>query len=286
MIASTLAANAEDVSGHGDLAKGPWLSKNHHKVFGKAGGAPVYFSSNVGSWLIELLNKRAAPSLDIYEFGVYTGTRMREFARKVRGFGRMWGFDSFTGFPDETQGVWTPNKHWAQGGNSASDAMRLWDKEQLFRKLRARIGYEKTVFIAGYYNESLSPQLRAQRPFAPALIVDLDCDLYVSTVQALRWVFASGLVLPGITLFRYDDWPVNATQVTARDRNRYRKLGRKPPPEVWGQMKSHIDVTGEFQIEWRRLSRNVFQVASLGQRATSALDASSSEASCLTKPCW
>eukprot|EP00966_Prymnesium_polylepis_P024512 564690-Prymnesium_polylepis.3 len=40
-----------------------------------------------------------------YQFGVYTGGTMRSIAKKVRGFGHLWGFDSFTGLPEETEGA-------------------------------------------------------------------------------------------------------------------------------------------------------------------------------------
>ena len=70
------------------------------------GRAPVYFNQRTEGWLVSLVNDRASRSLDVYEFGVYTGDRMADFARRMRGFGHLWGFDSFTGFPDEPSGVW------------------------------------------------------------------------------------------------------------------------------------------------------------------------------------
>ena len=52
---------------------------------------------------IRMVNAASSPSLDVFEFGVYTGSRMREFGQRLHGFGRMWGFDSFTGFPEESR---------------------------------------------------------------------------------------------------------------------------------------------------------------------------------------
>jgi hypothetical protein len=265
------------------FARGAWRSANHTRVFGKRDAHPVYFGSNVGDWLLDLLRKRANKHKDIYEFGVYTGSRMREFATKIKGFGHMYGFDSFTGFPNEATGLWVPSRHWAQGGDSASDALKLWDASTLLQNLRSYIRYEETSFIVGYYNESLTRELRASKPFKPALLVDLDCDLYISTVQALNWMFQSGLIVPE-TLVRYDDWTGNKTN-SAKEQAYFRRRGIEAPPEVWGQMKAHIEATDAFQVEWKRLNRKVFEVVSIGQRARSALDAQSYAASCITPPC-
>ena len=93
---------------------------------------------------MQLLSKRASKHQDIYEFGVYTGSRMREFATSIKGFGHMWGFDSFTGFPNEDAGVWVPSRHWAKGGDSASDALKLWDTSELLASIRHHIRYKET----------------------------------------------------------------------------------------------------------------------------------------------
>jgi hypothetical protein len=38
-----------------------------------------------------------------------------------------------------------------------------------------------------------------------AVTADVNCDLYISTLQVLRPLFDRGLVVPG-TLISYDDW--------------------------------------------------------------------------------
>jgi hypothetical protein len=43
------------------------------------------------------VNSLASPKRDVYEFGVFTGSRLVEFAHTFAGFGNMWGFDSFIG---------------------------------------------------------------------------------------------------------------------------------------------------------------------------------------------
>lgn len=41
--------------------------------------------------LLALVNALASPQLDVYEFGVFTGSRMVEFASKFKNFGTLWG---------------------------------------------------------------------------------------------------------------------------------------------------------------------------------------------------
>ena len=281
-IRSFASATASDFMPQEVLQKGAWRSANHSKVFGKRDAAPKFFKSRLSGWLVELLKARSSKQSDIYEFGVYTGMRMRDYAQHVKGFGHLWGFDSFTGFPDEKLS-WVPSRHWAQGGDSASDALQVWKTSDLLDTIRQKIPYENTSFIVGYYNDSLTPTLRKQKPFQKALMVDLDCDLYISTIQALRWMFAGGLMGPR-TVVRYDDWPGNRTGSSSESKFWRSHRGREPPPEIWGQMQSHIQATDEFQVEWNRLNRNSFEVVSIGQRARAALDAESFLTSCKDVP--
>ena len=141
---------------------------------------------------------------------------MVEFASKLQGFGKLWGFDSFIGFPDETTGVHLPTSRWKAGGDSASDALGLernfsaiysfikgnMEKAGGAAAMRAR----RTYFVPGYYNESLTEELYSTGGFQPALLVDLDCDLYISTIQALEWLFKHR-ILRVESVVRYDDWP-------------------------------------------------------------------------------
>jgi hypothetical protein len=76
---------------------------------------------------------------------------------------------------------------------------------------------EDTNFIQGYYNESLTPELHQRLGMRPALFVDIDCDLYISTYQALDWLFTSKIIAPG-TLVGYDDWCLTKLGVAGESR--------------------------------------------------------------------
>ena len=267
------------------LRKGAWLDQTKHtRTFGRS-HAPVYYRQTTVQWLINLLNQRATRSMDIYEFGVYTGDRMRDFAKRVVGFGHLWGFDSFTGIPNGMQ-EWIPHASWQAGGMSASDALKVWNEKALFEKLRQHIKYDNLSFVAGFYNESLTDELATQRHFQPALLVHLDCNLYVSTLQAMRWLLRYRLLLPS-TIVRYDDWPGNMTRMSWQQQIAYwRKKGREPPPDpVWGQMRAHVEVTDEFRVEWRRLGRNAFEAVSIGVTAQPAISPEAT-AHCRFPPCF
>lgn len=122
-----------------------------------------------------------------YEFGVYRGRSMRylDIALHPR---RWWAFDSFQGLPSSRE-------PWAAG--------TLVDDQR--ESLSALLGAERVSFVAGWYNESLPPAPAVLAQMRPALWVDIDCDLYLSTAQALDFMFAHALIRPG-TLIGYDDW--------------------------------------------------------------------------------
>ena len=76
---------------------------------------------------------------------------------------------------------------------------------QLAAKLSAYVGDARVRWVRGYYSASLTRHLATERQMAPALYVDLDCDLYSSTATALEWLVMSRLIVPG-TILGYDDW--------------------------------------------------------------------------------
>ena len=57
--------------------------------------------------------------------------------------------------------------------------------------------------IPGYYNESLTEELKKKLPIKKASIIHVDCDLYESTVPVLH--FIESYVQDG-TVVMFDDW--------------------------------------------------------------------------------
>ena len=135
-----------------------------------------------------------APGGDVFQFGVATGNTLSQLQRCMTEPGRhFFGFDTFSGMPVADSGEATLNV-WKQGAFFGGRA----------EQLAARLGGNVTM-IAGKYSDSLKPKLAARHAMRPASYVDIDCDLYSSSFDALDWLFRSGLIQVG-TAIGYDDW--------------------------------------------------------------------------------
>eukprot|EP00976_Prorocentrum_cordatum_P075837 1182057-Prorocentrum_minimum.AAC.7 len=87
--------------------------------------------------------------------------------------------DSFTGLPEESADV-PLLQHWEVG--QYDSGKKGYSVESMTSQFG---GPGKVQFVKGFYNESLSPASIGpfRRKMRPAFYVDIDCDLYVSTVQ-------------------------------------------------------------------------------------------------------
>ena len=47
---------------------------------------------------VAAVNAIASPRHDVYEFGVYTGSRIKELSERIHGFGHMWGWIASSAF--------------------------------------------------------------------------------------------------------------------------------------------------------------------------------------------
>jgi len=104
-------------------------------------------------------------------------------------------FDSFEGLPEM----------------APSDSMPIWKKgdlktsEEDFVNTVVKHGMprKKLKIVKGFYDESLTPELRDQLLPQKATVVYIDCDLYSSTTSALN--FAKDFLQKG-TILVFDDW--------------------------------------------------------------------------------
>ncbi|KAL1503125.1 hypothetical protein AB1Y20_011188 [Prymnesium parvum] len=195
---------------------------------------------------------------DTYQFGVYTGGTMagqvyyfHELRLRV---GTMWGFDSFVGLPPEQEGHPLVTKNWRVGAYSAADAFRTWRWERLEARILQRINRSaadgRVRLLRGFFNDTLQPRLAMERRMQPALYVDVDADLYISSAQCLDWLFCSGLMSAGSvngTLVRYDDWG-----------------GPTDAKRLLGERLAHHEITNRHNVRWRHaaLLSNWFRVES------------------------
>jgi hypothetical protein len=234
------------------MRRGQWTRWNHRSSGYNNDHAfrfyspPWVFGSDgpLASWCQQFPQGADVRNRDVYQFGVYTGGTMAGQVMYYRAldvrFGHQWGFDSFIGLPPEKQGHKLLTKNWREGAYSAADSFRTWQWDRLERKLLDSINRSKSegsvTFVKGFFNESLTPTLAAERRMLPALFVDVDSDLYISTIQCLEWLFCSGLVHAGSrngTVFRYDDWG-----------------GPTKHTELVGERLAHLEITNRHQVHW------------------------------------
>ena len=207
---------------------------------------PMVFGSDgpLASWCQQFTLGADVRERDVYQFGVYTGGTMKGQVMYYRAlevqFGHQWGFDSFIGLPPEEKGHQLLTKNWREGAYSAADSFRTWEWEKLEQKLTTSINRTASegavTFFKGFFNETLKPTLASEHGMRPALFVDVDADLYISTIQCLEWLFCSGLVHPGSrngTVFRYDDWG-----------------GPTKRGELVGERLAHLEVTNRHRVHW------------------------------------
>jgi hypothetical protein len=161
-----------------------------------------------------------------YEFGIFTGGSMRAIHRLLRPT-MMWGFDSFEGLPEYSTDKNATSSIWTKGMYSADPRAAL-TKE---------IGQGAVDFVQGFYDQSLTSNLVAERGMRPAQYIGIDCDLYESAETSLTWAFQAGVAVPG-TLVGYDDWWV----VPCID-------GHGDPMAV-GEGRAHREVSERFDVEF------------------------------------
>lgn len=142
---------------------------------------------------------------DYLEFGVFRGETFRNAIRAAQqGFrasaggrfpGRFLAFDSFAGLP-AVASMGDGVSPYAAGEFAASRA----ELERTLGALRTRHPVE---IVAGWFEDTLTPATAARLALRRAAFVNIDCDLYESTVPVLRFVTPA---LQTGTILYLDDW--------------------------------------------------------------------------------
>ncbi|MGO8776978.1 MAG: glycosyltransferase [Terracidiphilus sp.] len=144
---------------------------------------------------------------DYYEFGLWRGYSFwhaQQAAREL-GLSRMhfWGFDSFAGVPDAEGTEAPPPGHDATRGGVKKGAFSC-SKDQVIANLtKYGVDWSRTTLIEGWYDQSLTPELKQSLGLKPLAVALIDCDLYASTVPVLA--FLADLLQEGSILL-FDDW--------------------------------------------------------------------------------
>jgi O-methyltransferase len=135
------------------------------------------------------------------EFGVFKGYSFwkAQHLAKSRGISgtRFFGFDSFEGLPEVSGIDQTAHGEFRQGQYKCS-------LETVHKNLdKAGVDWSKSHLIKGYFNETLKPDLARKHNIGTVGVAMIDCDLYESTVDVLR--FLRGKLREGSILIM-DDW--------------------------------------------------------------------------------
>ena len=144
--------------------------------------------------------KTAGLDGDYYEFGVYKGYTLLHAQQAARRAGltgmRFFGFDSFEGLPEVVGGD-------RKAGVFISGDYRC-TKPEVEAELTSRdFDWSQGFLVEGYFDKSLTAELKSGLHMERAALVMIDCDLYQSTVPVLS--FLVDLLQDG-TVVLFDDW--------------------------------------------------------------------------------
>lgn len=157
----------------------------------------------------QFADSQGAPFGSYYEFGVGGGGTLRAFLDAFRDFERTVGpvaepfrvfaFDSFRGLPEPRS-----NRDAHPGWKAGSFAYSLEEVTRAIDRECARTPRVELRFIAGFYEESLTPALREELAVHPPSIVMVDVDFYSSTRTVLEWL--RPMLRAGTTFYFDDVW--------------------------------------------------------------------------------
>ena len=142
---------------------------------------------------------------DYLEFGVWRGKTFRWAHLMKHRYGladmKLWAFDSFSGLPEVTD---VADNIWKKGQFACS--------QEEFREIlgSAGVATHEYEIVPGFYSESLDDGAHRRLGQRGAAVVYIDCDLYESTADALRFVgrhLAHGAILCFDDYFNYKAAP-------------------------------------------------------------------------------
>jgi len=157
----------------------------------------IYFENVEGDYL-EFGCYKGYSFINAYKFIVNTPSIRSSFETKnLKIYQRkFYAFDSFEGLP-VIESTDKEHPRFKQGEYSCS-------KEEFIENLKKeKIDLNDIRIIPGYYENTLNNELKKNKNLKKAAIVMIDCDLYESTKDVLK--FITNLVHNG-TIIIFDDW--------------------------------------------------------------------------------
>jgi hypothetical protein len=167
---------------------------------------------------------------DYLEFGVFKGASLlhaQKLAEKL-GLNRMRfiGFDSFQGLPPEPD---QRKEMFYEGQYSCG--------EEQVRKWLTLHGadWQRLLLVPGFYDDTLTPRIKAELRVTKCAVAMLDCDIYSSTKVALTWL--DDIIEPG-SIVILDDWDAYGDDEPSwlDGQRRAMKEHEESSPWVFGQL--------------------------------------------------
>ncbi len=153
-------------------------------------------------WGVQYAVCAAVPG-DIAEFGCHTGRTAKVIAagmKLMRANKRLHLFDSFDGLPTSVHEVDRENVH-VKTGVWGAGAYKGLNPEQLQHACQKYLPPGTVHIHTGWFSESL-PKMAPGTKFS---MLHIDCDLYVSALDVLDFVFQTGALSDGAVVL-FDDW--------------------------------------------------------------------------------
>jgi hypothetical protein len=138
---------------------------------------------------------------DYCEFGLFKGHSFWKAQQEASKHGlacRFFGFDSFAGLPAVVGPDRTDYGEFRKGQYSCS-------QHEVVENLRKAggIDWRRTFLVPGYFEQSLTPQLIERYEIRKVGVAMIDCDLYSSTAEVLRFL---GPLIGENSVLIMDDW--------------------------------------------------------------------------------
>ena len=143
---------------------------------------------------VALINEKNVKG-DYLEFGVYKGASLIRFYNLFKEYDltdiRLFAFDAFKGLPNSEGSVFREGEF-------------FFPKGPFIKRIKkAGVNPERVIIVEGFFNESLTDTIKNVNNLSKAAIIHVDCDLYESTVDVLR--FCQDLIQEG-TILIFDDY--------------------------------------------------------------------------------
>ena len=136
-------------------------------------------------YFFDAIVKKSIPEKPFYEFGVWRASSFKYF---IKVFKKGYGFDTFTGLPED----------WLGENGSVAQKAGTYTSDENVPKIK---GGE---FIVGKFEDTLPVFFSESRPMAS--VINFDADLYSSTICALNF---SKSVMDKDTILVFDELLMN-----------------------------------------------------------------------------